>query len=255
MQKLPVISKKKFTPLMVASILLGLIIFNNPAAADSINPGIYALDSRPYGLDYGEWSAKWWQWLISIPQGQNPANDPSEEEIKKGNFVGGQYCGVKQNGPVWFLAGTAGGKAERVCNIPAGKAILIPLLNSFCDYATYTNYKSEPGLRGCAMSDQDDSSKLIKLEATIDGVKVKAPEKYRVQSPLTSIVFPENNLWGSPPGPTQLVSDGFWLLLEPLDPGIHKISFTGQSLRKPGLPPDPEKSDFVTSVDYTLTIR
>src|SRR5947209_6336709 len=37
------------------------------------NPGVvHPPCSKPYGLTYGEWSAKWWQWVYSIPVGTNP---------------------------------------------------------------------------------------------------------------------------------------------------------------------------------------
>ena len=45
---------------------------------------VYALDSNPrvipptakaYGMTYGEWSAKWWQWAYSLPVDQNPFFD------------------------------------------------------------------------------------------------------------------------------------------------------------------------------------
>jgi hypothetical protein len=57
--------------------------------------GIFTTDSRPYGLTYGEWTAKWWQWAYSIPSDVHPAYDDN-----------GKYCAEGQSGPVWFLAGT-----------------------------------------------------------------------------------------------------------------------------------------------------
>ena len=45
-----------------------------------------------------------------------------------------EKCAVDQEGPVWFLADQLGGREERTCPIPAGKAVLIPLLTGECDY-------------------------------------------------------------------------------------------------------------------------
>jgi hypothetical protein len=79
---------------------------------------VLSVDSKRYGLTYGEWTAKWWQWGYSIPKDINPAYDDT-----------GKNCAQKQNGPVWFLAGTYGHAVNRGWDIPAGKAILFPILN------------------------------------------------------------------------------------------------------------------------------
>lgn len=89
------------------------------ARGDSINPGVYSINSKPFGISYGNWTAKWEQWLLSEPQVTNPATDQT-----------GKNCGENQKGPVWFLAGTPGGTATRTCTIPAGKAILFGIINN-----------------------------------------------------------------------------------------------------------------------------
>ena len=43
--------------------------------------------SRPFGLTYGDWTAKWWQWAYSIPKDVHPAYDDT-----------GKYCTVSQKG-------------------------------------------------------------------------------------------------------------------------------------------------------------
>ena len=54
----------------------------------------------------------------------------------------GKNCGQKQSGPVWFLASTTGGSAATFMYLlPAGKALLFPIINSECNYAEYTSSK------------------------------------------------------------------------------------------------------------------
>ena len=72
---------------------------------------VFATDSKPYGLTYGEWTAKWWQWAYSVSKNDNPSYDDS-----------GRYCSEGQNGPVWFLTGSYKHQVDRYCNIPAGKS-------------------------------------------------------------------------------------------------------------------------------------
>ena len=216
--------------LMVPSIMVHV-------RADSINPGVFAIDSKPYGTPYAEWAGKWQQWLISVPQPLNPATDPT-----------GKNCAQNQNGPVWFLAGTTGGSAERTCTIPAGKAIFFVVVGSECDYASYPNVKSEPALVSCA---QADVNRAINLQATIDGVNLKQLDKYRATSPLFNVTYPPHNLFGSPAGQTQGISDGYWVFLQPLSPGKHELHFSGLT---PGNPTT-GTANFAIDTTYHLIVQ
>jgi hypothetical protein len=207
------------------------------AQADSINPSVFAADSKQYGTPYAVWAGKWQQWLISVPQPLNPATDST-----------GKNCAQNQNGPVWFLAGTTGGSAERTCTIPAGKAIFFPVIASECDYASYPNVKSEPSLVLCA---QADDNRAINVKAVIDGVNLKQLDKYRMTSPLFTVTYPPHNLFGSPPGQTQGIVDGFWIFLQPLSPGKHELHFSGLT---PGNPTT-GTANFAIDVTYHLTAQ
>src|SRR5438045_3460219 len=76
------------------------------------NPGVHPPNSKPYGLSYGEWSARWWQWTLQIPLATNPNFDTT-----------GAHCAEGQSGHVWFLAGWFPGahppSVTRECTIPA----------------------------------------------------------------------------------------------------------------------------------------
>jgi hypothetical protein len=78
------------------------------------------------GMTYGEWSAVWWQYVLSPPVSDpnNPLLDPT-----------GAGCAVAQSrsSPVFFLVGTAGtGAVTRdECTVPAGKVRFFPLVNAF----------------------------------------------------------------------------------------------------------------------------
>jgi hypothetical protein len=176
-------------------------------AADSINPGVYAKDSTPYGIPYGEWLAKWWNWTVSIPAGQHPRDDYSPEK-----------CQINQQGPVWFLADQLGGREERTCTIPAGQSIFIPLLVGECEFST-PELKSDEDLRRCASAGNEYGV----IEATVDGVKVKNLEQYRTQSGFFNITIVEGNIYETPPGTFRGFADGFFVFLEPLPPGKHRV--------------------------------
>jgi len=232
------ILRKSLAIVLIPSLLV--LITSLPilyARADSINPHVFAIDSKPYGVPYADWAGRWQQWLLTIPQPFNPVTDSV-----------GKNCGQHQTGPVWFLPGTTGGQADRICTIPAGKAILFPVIGSECDFATYPNVKSESQLVLCA---QADDNRAINLQATIDGVNIKQLDKYRSTSPLFNVSLPDKNVFGSPPGNTQGISDGFWVFLKPLPPGKHELHFSGLT---PGNPTT-GTVNFGVDVTYHLIIQ
>ena len=189
---------------LIAAITIPL---SASAQEDSIT---FPPDSQPYQRTYGEWTAEWWKWLLSIPTGDNPLNDPS-----------GERCALGQQGPVWFLVGSGGGKAERECTIPAGMAILIPAINVECSYAEDQSLITEDDLRACATSDQD---LVTETAATLNGSVLQV---HRVQSPVFNLTFPVDNIFTVPEGPTKAVSEGFWVFLKPLPPGQYVLHVQG----------------------------
>ena len=38
-------------------------------------PTAFSTDTIQHNITYGEWTARWWQWLYSIPEERNPAAD------------------------------------------------------------------------------------------------------------------------------------------------------------------------------------
>ncbi len=229
----------------IVLIILGLMTLTMIpfVRADSINPGVYAIDSKPYGMTYADWTVKWWQWALGIPKEINPTADDS-----------GKNCAQGQNDQhVWFLAGTGGGSAERTCVIPSGKAILIPVLNGECTYKDSAGSKSPSDLRSCALK---SDAGVTTLAATVDGVNMQNVDKYRVTSDLFNVTLANNNILGVAPGPTQGVSDGWWFILYPLQAGNHTLHFIG-TLGSPTVTPTLTSTNprFATEVTYHLTVK
>src|SRR5262249_33328650 len=85
----------------IAALVLGLSASADVALAQVLdNPGVVPPNSNEFGNTYGDWCARWNQWLLSISADKNPALDNP-----------GADCTAGQTGEVWFLAGTFGGKA------------------------------------------------------------------------------------------------------------------------------------------------
>ena len=62
----------------------------------SIDEWVFSINSKPYGASYGEWAARWCQWMLTIPKSKNPTLDPE-----------GNNAYINQDNPhVFFLCQT-----------------------------------------------------------------------------------------------------------------------------------------------------
>jgi hypothetical protein len=209
----------RYTVALAAFLLLAAGSYAGIAA----NPAVFPINSTPYGKSYGEWGVAHWQWALGIPAANNPLLDTT-----------GEFAGVNQSGPVWFLEGSLGGSAERNITIPPGKAILMPVHTWIfgscagdCDPTNPGVPCDIPTLQAAAAAAADGATVL---EVSIDGRAVSQVSSYRAQSPGGfSITLPEANVlqFLGLPTPAGIyspqVADGFWLMLKPLSPGTHTI--------------------------------
>ena len=150
----------------------------------------------------------------------------------------GADCGVGQSGPVFFLAGVSGtGSVTRDCTVPAGKALFFPLVNGF-DVHTPGDGLDTP------QPVWDDMHvtfgfAVTTLFATVDGRAIvldPSTAPYRAcagpdaacTAPDFSLTVPDGNILGIAAGTyAPAVADGSYLLLAPLAPGAHTMTFGG----------------------------
>lgn len=212
-----------FVILGIWTVLPTSIAIPQYAVADSINPGVFALSSKPYGSTYGQWAANWWNWVIGIPADKSPVDDNT-----------GKNCAVGQQGPVWFLPGSFGGVTVRECTIPAEKALLAVILDGECSQKEYPNLKTEDQFHACVkgLNAADHT-----LEVIVDGRSLKDLESYRAESPMFNMTLPgptkNDNLFTMDPGPTIAKAEGWYVILEPLTQGTHTIQFKGSIIGNP----------------------
>jgi len=218
-------------------VVLMIMLVSNVSARND-NPGVLPPQSHPYGLTYGEWSAKWWQFVFSIPAPHNP-------------LLFDDQCAFGQTEPVWFLTGKfcTGGTCEttgflsatRHCTIPAHTALFFPIANNESDNLGIVPPLTLAQLREQVKANQDS---VTSMTCEVDGVPIQglSPAKtspYRVVSPVFDYTLPDNNLYqflGLPELLPDLdfgaqtvkgaVADGVFLMLAPLSVGQHVIHFT-----------------------------
>jgi len=117
---------------------------------------IYLVDSEPFGIPYYKWTESWWDWLVSIPAGSNPALDMEGKECQKGMHY--KY-------PVFFLVGTLNNTASRNCTVPSDLSIFFPATTSYCYNALPMN-RTEKQLRACASLQKSDINTKVTIDET-----------------------------------------------------------------------------------------
>jgi hypothetical protein len=199
-------------------------------------------DAEVGGRTQAEWSAEWWKWAMSTPANQHPLLDET-----------GEWAGRNQpGGEVFFLAGlnTVSGRAKRSITIPEGQYLFFPGLNAYCDNTGVPppGYSIEE-LRECGIL---QVALTGELHASLNGIGVPNLAAYRQISPVFSYVLESPDNWLSYLAGFPVVglidpavADGFYLLVQPLPPGIHTLNFGGTFSGQFG---------FSIDITYTITV-
>ncbi len=186
----------------------GSTITYNLTIVPQANSGVMDV-ANAYFRPYSEWSPEFWKWVLG--QGLEPLLDDT-----------GALCDSGQSGVVWYLAGTWVGSVTRSCNIPAGRAIFVPVQNSVYLGFPYPEVYDEATVRASLAAGLDEQCTPI---AVVDGQTIGDMDQYRVQSPaFDAEVAP--NPFGVPDMTGPNVDDGWYLMLAPLAPGDHSIMFS-----------------------------
>jgi hypothetical protein len=166
------------------------------------------------GATLGEWSGRWWQWAVSIPEVANPNFDETA----------GERCGYGQHGPVFFLPGSFVPEPPEIitCVVPTGTHIYIGLGGAECSTVEPPPFfgRDEAELAACAAA----NTEAMTVSATIDGQEVADLDRYLSTSPLFTMNFPLDNFFGVPAGPAQAVAVGYGMILAPPPPGEYVIT-------------------------------
>jgi hypothetical protein len=219
-------------------IILILITLSPAAASNSVN--IFPPGSKPYGLSYSEHAKNFWKWLISIPASDTPRNDPTGERCTTGQS--------NTNSSVFYLSPNTGGKSERVCTVPAGKGLLMPVMQ------VEWSDKEAPGasveeLHTSAKKDQDSVNSLY-LQIGNKEYKYEDLLKYRTHTDAFEVTFPDNAIFGvMEGGVARAVADGFYIITEPLTRGNYTIHFKS-SLFNPD--PGATEPNFAQDIKYDI---
>ena len=193
----------------------------------------YNPDSKIYGLSYGQWTVKWWQWALSFPKSINPMIDPI-----------GKFASIKQPDKVMFLAGKFGSREKtfpsRKCSALFGKSILFPVINYEANSFEYPELRTENDLLNNVCRHMDE---IVLKECLINNQTI-TPQRIHSDPKLFPLSINED-LEGLDKGKDTLASaDGYWVFLKPLPRGRYEITFRGSC----------ETGRLSSGADYDLTI-
>lgn len=185
--------------------LTAFLCCNAHAVSDLIVPPYQSVA----GQTQSEWSKIWWQWAASFDRSQSPISDQK-----------GEFCGAKQSGPVWFLAGTYGThRTIRHCKVPKGKHIFFPLINYVVTRPLDREVSCNSVIQKAARLTNDVSALVLE----VDGSRIEGLESYRQPTECFNIAELST--------PKQFVfpaaANGYYIMLKPLEPGTHVINFGG----------------------------
>jgi hypothetical protein len=219
---------KRLRVCLILTLAMLLVTGSVAGAGGDANHGVFPPAARVYGLTLGEWSASWWQALLSIPAAENPAMGAPWTD-----------CFLQHIGNVGLGIGFFAESGTFACEMPSGTILLQSVVATECSTLEEPPYYggTPQELRACARS-----SIPTNVQVTIDGVALKDPSRYLVTSPLYFFTVPEDNVLGVPAGSGWSVSHGAFFMLAPLSPGQHTMHLHG------------EWPDFVYDWNYDITV-
>ena len=206
-------------------VVLAFMVFASPArAANAVLTSDEVLART--GTSIAEWGAEWWQWAF-----ENPAvlGDKTGKLGPLGNV----------GGPVFFAEGSGGTPVNVKYTVPAGQYILLPVATFIWTFfppcaevicaTRIINENFIGGITGVSVEIDDVpvpniASHLVRIDSNTSPFQVDA-------GPIGSDGYG---------GILDALQGGYWVMLEPLAPGSHRISmdatvpkldgFTGEPL-------------------------
>lgn len=228
---------------IVGGFISMVIPFATAAGSAPNSIKIFPPGTEPNGLPYPEHIKNYWKWLLSIPGDVNPVNDPTGSTCATGQ--------LSSNSSVFYLVSTPGGKsfsvADRICKVPFGKGLFIPVTQVEISQKESPTIKTDQGLVDEAKSDQDDV-RFASLK--IDGKQYMLNEldKFRTQTGAFDVFFKgPKPLYGVDEGASRAAADGRYIITEPLPKGNHTIQFNNSY--------DPTKTPLAQDVTYRIIVE
>lgn len=221
----------------------------------------YAPDAIVRGEPINQYVADWWTKALQTPV------HAADGSVANPMFGDSDTTAYGDTGKVFFLYGTFSGSSTHTAKVPTGTPLFVPVLSiEFSNFDTTTGNVPFDGTNlpgnntAAALSDMAAQAATPalgpggSLHLTLDGKSLANPGAYREIAPTFSYVLPADNVDQYFFGLPQLQgvvptaeADGFYVMLQPLSPGIHTLDFGAVT---PGGSLGPLNGD----ITYTLNV-
>ena len=187
---------------------------------------VFGAEDKPYGFTYGEWTVKWWDWIMAIPKGKSPLLDDT----------GSRWNTNQPSSDVWYLIGNFATEENaekrifprRKITMEAGRSVLIPVLNCMASFLEY----SGPPFYLKTYDDllrhvNKDVNSVIRKDIFINNKKYD-PIRIAADPKIVKATVIEDNAFNiKNTGSTHAAADGYWVFLKPIPKGNYAIHFEG----------------------------
>jgi hypothetical protein len=213
----------------IVSFVTFLIIFSYFTPLIGAQSNDISTHPKPYGKPLEEWAKEYWQWNVGVP----PGDIPKDVNTNLDKCI----IGSDRQNTMILLSGVYHMTYSTKCNISSTKPILVPLLAGECN-PTAPEPRTKTGkiedLWACA-KDADEEFKA--WEVRLDNrVLLKKSGNEEVNghlidniivrnSSLFNITMPQVNRYEADAGVYPAVVDGYYLILKPLPPGEHTLTY------------------------------
>ena len=177
---------------------------------------------KPYGLTYGQWTTKWWSWIMPIQREKSPLHDET----------GALWSTNQPSSDVWFLIGNFAREYKgehknfphRKIKMQGGRSILFPVLNCMATFLEYHDLKTHEDLLRHVGNDVNSvvKKKLFINDKMYEPVRISSDPKIFKETIIEDNAFDIKNS-----GLTDAAADGYWAFIKPLLKGNYTISFEG----------------------------
>ena len=182
---------------------------------------LYNGTDKPYGYSFGEWTTKWWDWIMPLSRENSPLLDET----------GSHWFLNQPPSDVCFLIGNFATKAskykifpKRHIKLEAGRSIMFPVLNCLATFLEYPDLKTHKDLLAHV---EKDVNSVVKKDLSINR-KMYEPVRISSEPQIFKLTIPEDNAFGiENSGLTDAAADGYWAFLKPLPKGSYRIEFEG----------------------------
>ena len=232
---------------LVGAFALSLLMAPLQLAQAFNSVKIFPPESKPYGQTYTEHIKNFWKWLTSIPADESPMKDKTGERCASGQS--------ESNSTVFYLSGGGGGNADRICKVPSGKAVLIPVMTVVSTTNELEEGIGTPEKLDQIAKDDQDSVNSLYLKINGDQYSLANLSKYRTHTDLFQVDYPEGAIFNARPGISDAIADGYYIITEPLKNGSYSIQYKGSLVCSPNAQGClPDTVTFAHDINYTLTV-